>query len=105
MPLLLERMTACSLTTLVASIDVPGLQRKLGSQITHKRQTTKQPHQNGEPVWAIELDGNQLGELGRDICHRTLCCVQATSRAEQRADFTESFIRRAVHDGNEQVTR
>ena len=51
------------------------------------------------------LDGNQLGELGRDICHRIFCSVQAASRAEQRADFTESFIRRVVHDGNEQVTR
>ena len=51
------------------------------------------------------LRGNQLSELGRDICHRIICSVQAASRTEQRADIAESFIRRAMHDGNEQVTR
>ena len=34
-----------------------------------------------------ELNCNQFGELGRDICHRIFCCVQAASRAEQRTDF------------------
>ena len=54
---------------------------------------------------AIELEGDQLGEFGRDVCHRIFCSTQAASRAEQRADFAESFVRRVVHDGNEQVTR
>lgn len=54
---------------------------------------------------AAELEGDQLGELGRDVCHWRFCGVQAASRAEQGADFAESFIRRVVHDGNEQVTR
>ena len=53
----------------------------------------------------IELEGDQLGELGRDVCHRLFCGAQAASRAKQGADFAESFIRRVVHDGNEQVTR
>ena len=57
------------------------------------------------PIPAIKLGGDQFGELGRDICHRLLCGAQAASRAEQRANFAESFIRRAVYDGNEQVTR
>ncbi len=51
------------------------------------------------------LDGDQLGELGRDVCHRIFCSTQAASRAEQRTDFAESFVRRAMHDGDEQVTR
>src|SRR5947207_952922 len=49
------------------------------------------------------LGVDQFGELARDICHRIFCSVQAASRAEQRADFAESFICRVVHDGNEQV--
>jgi hypothetical protein len=59
----------------------------------------------GRPPPAIELDGDQLGELGRDICHWLFCSAQAASRAEQGADFAESFVRRVVHDGNKQVTR
>lgn len=51
------------------------------------------------------LEADQLGELGRDDCHRLLCSAQAASRAEQGADFAESFICGVVHDGNEQVTR
>ncbi len=51
------------------------------------------------------LEGNQLGEFGRDICHRIFCCVQTTSGAEQGADFTESFKRRTVNDGNKQIPR
>ena len=51
------------------------------------------------------LEGDQLGELGRDVCHRLFCSAQAGSRGEQGADFAESFIRRVVHDGNEPVTR
>jgi hypothetical protein len=74
-------------------------------RLTHKHQCAQQPHQNGEPVWAIKLVSDELGELGRDICHRIFCSVQAASRAEQRADFAESVIRRVVHDGNEPVTR
>jgi hypothetical protein len=54
---------------------------------------------------AMELRGDQLGELGRDVCHRLFCSAQTASRAEQGADFAESFVRRAVHDWNEQVTR
>jgi hypothetical protein len=55
---------------------------------------------------AIQLDdGNQLGELGRDVCHRLIFSAQAASRAEQRADIAESFIRRVVQDGNEPFTR
>jgi hypothetical protein len=59
----------------------------------------------GPATPAIELQGDQLGELGRDVCHRIFCSTQAASRAEQGTDFAESFIRRVVHDGNEQVTR
>ena len=29
--------------------------------------------------------GDQLGDLGRDVCHRRLCSAQAASRAEQGA--------------------
>jgi len=54
---------------------------------------------------AIKLEGDQLGELGRDVCHRSFCSAQADSRAEQGADFAESFIRRVMHDGNEPVSR
>ena len=43
------------------------------------------------------LDGDKLGELG-DVCHRIFCSTQAASRAEQGADFAESFVRRAMHD-------
>lgn len=49
---------------------------------------------------AIELEGDQLGELGRDVCHRPFCSAQATSRSQQWADFAESLKRRVVHDGN-----
>ena len=31
------------------------------------------------PTPAIELDGDQLGELGRDVGHRHFCSVQAVS--------------------------
>lgn len=55
------------------------------------------------PAICGKLDGNQLGELARDICQRIFRSAQSASRAEQRADFAESFIRRVVHDGNEQV--
>lgn len=54
---------------------------------------------------SIELEGNQLGELVRDVCHRLFYSAQAASRAEQGADVAERFIRRVVHDGNEQITR
>ena len=56
-------------------------------------------------VPAIKLECDQLGELGRDVCHRIFCSTQAASRAEQGADFAESFVRRVVHNGDEQVTR
>jgi hypothetical protein len=59
----------------------------------------------GPATPAMELRGDQLGELGRDVCHRISCSIQAASRAEQGADFAESFVRRAVHNGDEQVTR
>ncbi len=54
---------------------------------------------------AMELRGDQLGELSRDVCHRLFCSAQTASRAEEGADFAQSFIRRAVHDWNKQVTR
>lgn len=54
---------------------------------------------------AIELHGDQLGELGGDVCHRIFCSTEAGSRAEQGADFAESFVRRLVHNGDELVTR
>lgn len=59
----------------------------------------------GPATPAIELDGDQLGELGRDVGHRIFCGTQAGSRAEQRADFAESFVRRLVHNRDELVTR
>jgi hypothetical protein len=54
---------------------------------------------------AMELCGDQLCELGRDVCHRFFYSAQTASRAKQGADFAESFICRAVHDWNEQITR
>ncbi len=51
------------------------------------------------------LDGDQVGELGRDVCHQRFYSAQAASRAEQGAYLPEGFIRRVMHDGNEQVTR
>ena len=53
----------------------------------------------------LALEGDQLGELGRDVGHRHFCSVQAVSRGEHGADFAESFVRRVMHDGNELVTR
>ncbi len=53
----------------------------------------------------LQLDGDQLGELGRDVGHRHFCSVQAVSRGEHGADFAESYVRRVMHDGNELVTR
>jgi hypothetical protein len=47
-----------------------------------------------------DLQGDHLGELGRDFCHRIFCSIQASSRGEQRADFTEGFVSRAVNNGN-----
>jgi hypothetical protein len=75
----LERKTGCSLTMLAASIDVSELQRKQGFQVAQNVRAPKQPHLNSEPVRAIALESNQLGELGRDICHRIFCSVQAAS--------------------------
>ena len=48
------------------------------------------------------LRGDQLGELGRDVCHRIFRSTQAGSRAEQGAYFAESLVRRAV---DELITR
>ena len=59
----------------------------------------------GPATPATELEGDQLGELGRDVCHRIFSSTQAASRAEQGADFAESFVCRVVHNGDEQVTR
>jgi hypothetical protein len=59
----------------------------------------------GPATPAIELEGDQLRELGRDVCHRIFCSTQAASRAQQGADFAESFVRRVVHNGDELVTR
>ena len=53
---------------------------------------------------ALELDGDQLSELGCDVRHRLFRSVEAGSRGEHRADFPESFIRRLMHDGNETGT-
>lgn len=39
------------------------------------------------------------------MCHRIFCSTEAGSRAEQGADFAESFVRRLVHNGDELVTR
>ena len=44
-------------------------------------------------VPCTELEGYQLGELGRDVCYWLFCSAQAASRAEQGTDFAESFIR------------
>ena len=66
---LLERKTAYSLTTLAAGIDVPELQRTHGCQVIHKRQGAEAAHLNGEPVWAIKLEGNQLGDFCCDHRH------------------------------------
>src|SRR5436190_3617771 len=47
------------------------------------------------PQFAVRLldrlEGDQFGELARDICHRIFCSVQAASRAQQRAHFAESL--------------
>jgi len=50
--------------------------------------------------WLWELHGHQLGELRGDVCHRIFCSTEAGSRAEQGADFPESFVRRLVHNGD-----
>lgn len=75
------------------------------------------PHRQGHPIFAldrrggaghppaIELEGDQFGDLGRDVCHRIFCSTQATSRGEHGAEFAESFVRRLVHNGDELVTR
>lgn len=47
---LLERKSACTLTLLAASIDVPELQRTHCRQVIHKRQVAEAAHLNGEPV-------------------------------------------------------
>jgi hypothetical protein len=59
----------------------------------------------GPAIPGIELWGDQLGELGRDVCQRVFCSTQAASRAEQGADFAERFVGRVVHNGDELVTR
>jgi hypothetical protein len=59
----------------------------------------------GPTTPAIELKGDQLGELGRDFCHSIFSSIQAGSRSEHGADFAESFVRCTVHNGNELVTR
>ena len=59
----------------------------------------------GPATPAIELDGDQLGELGRDVCHRIFRSTQTASRTEHGADIAESFVRRVVHNGDELVTR
>lgn len=48
------------------------------------------------PKWVIDLEGDQLREHGLDVCHWFLCSAQATSRAEQGTDFSESFMRRLM---------
>src|SRR5438105_8713209 len=44
------------------------------------------------PQFAVRLldrlEGDQFGELARDICHRIFCSVQAASRAEQSRGLT-----------------
>lgn len=55
-------------------------------------------------VSAIELDGYQFGQLGRDVCHWFFRSTQAAPRSQQGANVTESLIRRVVHDGNEPLT-
>lgn len=60
----------------------------------------------GPATPAIELGGDQLRELGRDVRHRIFCSnSQTASRGEHGADIAESFERRAVRDGDELVTR
>ncbi len=60
---------------------------------------------SGSAAQAIGLRGNQLSELGCDVCHRIFGSTQTASRAEQGANITESFVRRVVHDRHQQVTR
>lgn len=54
---------------------------------------------------AIELEGDQFGELGRDVGHRHFCGLQAVSRGEHGADIAERSVRCVMHDGNELVSR
>ena len=53
----------------------------------------------------MELERDEFSEFGRDVCHRVFCRTQAATRAEQGADFAESFVGRIVYDGDEHVTR
>jgi bisphosphoglycerate-dependent phosphoglycerate mutase len=46
------------------------------------------------------LDGDQLSELGRDLSHRIFSGAQAASRGEHWADFAESVVCCAMHNGN-----
>lgn len=54
---------------------------------------------------SVQLDSDQFGELGRDVSHWHFCCVQSVSRSEHRTDFPDSFICRAMHDGNKLISR
>lgn len=51
------------------------------------------------------LGRHQFGELRCDTCHRLFCGTQAAPRGKEGADFTESFIRRPVHNWDEPLTR
>jgi hypothetical protein len=51
----------------------------------------------------VVLDGDHLGDLGGDDCHRILGSVQPVSGAEQGTDGPKFVIGRLVHDGDQQV--
>ena len=74
-----------------------------GLHLTSNRSKASPPNNGVQRL--MPLDGDQLGQLGCDVCHRLFCGAQAGSRGQQGADFAESFIRRLVHDRNELLTR
>jgi len=53
----------------------------------------------------VRFDSYEFGELGSYICHWFFRSAQATSRAEEWTDFTESFKGRVMHNGNKLITR
>jgi len=52
----------------------------------------------------MELEGDQFGDLGRDVRHWLFGRTQAAARGEQGADFAKGLIRRVMHDWNEPLT-
>ncbi len=51
----------------------------------------------------VVLNGDQLGDLGGNVCDRIIRRVQPISGGKQRADLPELVVGRLVHDRDQQV--